>query len=378
MKNNWNMEKSPRSLHYDHFFVAATMLLLGVGLVTLYSGSYAFASRFFGDRYYFILRQGIFAIAGIIGFIVISRVSLERIRALVIPLVVITAILSACAFLPIIGVTKNGASRWIRLGSFTYQPSELVKFVLPLYLAHYLDKKQDKIDSFMSGVFPPVIITSVFFALIYFQNNFSTAVFIAFNALVIFFLAGVKMRFFISATVIMVPVSFLLVLTKEHRLRRVLSFIWPDMDPLGAGYQVRASILTLESGGFLGKGIGQGTRKISSIPEVSSDFLFSAYSEEAGFLGVMLFMALITVFFLRSWNASVKRGDTFGKLLCAGLGTMIISQTLVNLAVISGTVPATGIPLPFFSAGGSSLFTTLLMAGIIANIGKSEEQTLEY
>ena len=280
--------------------------------------------------------------------------------------------LCALTFVPVIGVMKNCASRWIRLGPWTYQPSELVKLVLPLYLAHIFDKKKDSLDSFARGILPPAVVTIIFFILIYLQNNFSMAVFVAVNALVLFFLAGIRMSYFTGTAVMILPVSLLLVLTKDHRLRRVLSFIWPEWEPLGAGYQVRSSILTIRSGGFWGKGIGQGTRKIASVPEIQSDFIFASYAEEAGFIGIILFVALIAVFTMRVFAAALKTADTFKRLLAIGLGTTILSQTLINIAVVSGSIPATGIPLPFFSAGGSSLTTTLVMAGLIAGIGKEE------
>jgi cell division protein FtsW len=352
--------------------VITVLLLTGAGIVTLYSASYAFAERFFHDRWYFISRQAVYALLGIIAFFLASYVPLDKARQISMLLVLITMALCVLTFLPVTGVTKNGASRWIRIGSWTYQPSELVKLVLPLYLAHIFDKKKDNLDSFSSGILPPMVVTILFFTLIYLQNNFSTAIFIVMNAFVLFFLAGVKMSYFAGEAVMVIPVSFLLIFTKEHRLRRVLSFIWPDWEPLGAGYQVRSAIQTIQSGGFWGKGIGLGTRKIASVPEIQSDFIFAAYAEEAGFIGVVLFLVLIAVFFLRALDGALKTTDMFKRLLAAGLGTTIVSQTLVNIAVVSGTIPTTGIPLPFFSAGGSSLLTTLIMAGFVANAGKSE------
>jgi cell division protein FtsW len=368
------MEKPANAIrpHYDHWYVITVFLLAGVGIATLYSASYAFAERFFRDRWYFISRQAVYALVGFIAFFIVSWLPLEKIRRVVMPLVLITMFLCVLTFVPVIGVMKNGAARWIRIGSWTYQPSELVKLVLPLYLAHIFDKKKDSLDSSVRGIIPPAVVTVIFFVLIYLQNNFSMAVFITANALVIFFLAGIKMSYFVGTAVMIMPVSLLLILTREHRLRRVLSFIWPEWEPLGAGYQVRSSILTIRSGGFWGKGIGQGTRKIASVPEVQSDFIFASYAEEAGFIGIILFVALIAVFITRVIAAALKTDDTFKRLLAAGLGTTILSQTIVNIAVVSGTVPATGIPLPFFSAGGSALTTMLVMAGLIANIGKEE------
>jgi cell division protein FtsW len=248
-----------------------------------------------------------------------------------------------------------------------------VKLVLPLYLAHIFDKKRDAIDSFGSGVLPPVLITALFFMLIYLQNNFSTAVFIAVNALVVFFLAGVKLRYFFAAIVMLLPLSSLLILTKEHRLRRLISFIWPDWEPQGAGYQVRSSLLTITSGGFWGKGIGQGTRKIASVPEIHSDFIFSSFAEEAGFLGILLFFLLFAVFAVRGYGGGLRADSLFKRLLACGLVTVIVSQALLNIAVVSGSLPATGIPLPFFSAGGSSLATSLVMAGLIVNVSRQKE-----
>jgi cell division protein FtsW len=369
----FDVEKTGGVFRSDHFFSASVLLLTGLGLVTLYSSSYAFGERFFGDGHYFIIRQAALGAAGLVLFFAASHVRLERLRSWIKFLVLGAAVLCLLTFVPGIGVAKNGAARWIRLGPWTYQPSEMVKFILPLYLAHIFDKKQDSLNSFGSGILPPILVTALFFVLIYMQNNFSTAVFIVLNALVVFFLAGVKLRFFFAAIVMLLPLSSLLVLTKEHRVRRLMSFIWPEWEPQGAGYQVRSSLLTISSGGFWGKGIGQGTRKIASVPEIHSDFIFSSFAEESGFLGVFLVFILFAVFAYRGYRAGLKSKPLFKRLFACSLVTMILSQTLLNVAVVSGLLPATGIPLPFFSAGGSSLATTLLAAGFILNVSRQEE-----
>ena len=364
-----------------HLFYICIILLLGIGVVTLYSSSYAFARRFFNDGNYFIVRQAVFAAAGIVLFVIFSRINLKTLRKYVMPLMGIAAFLCALTMIPGIGVERYGASRWIEIGAVSYQPSEMVKFVLPLYLAHLLDKKAENLDNFYSGVLPPVLVTGLFFALIYMQNNFSTAVFITFNALVIFYLAGMRYRYFFAAVAMIVPVSALLVFTKEHRVRRLVSFIKPEWDPLGAGFQVNASREAIISGGFWGKGIGEGTRKVASIPEIHSDFIFSAYAEETGFIGILLFFAMFTAFAVLGYRAAWRSETVFGRLLAAGLTTMIVSQAMLNIAVVSGALPATGIPLPFFSAGGSSLATTLVCAGLIANVarkGASSSEQIVY
>jgi cell division protein FtsW len=238
------------------------------------------------------------------------------------------------------------------------------------------DKKGDDIDKFSKGILPPVLVTTLFAFLIYLQNNFSTAMFIVLNALIIFYFAGVKFRYFFSAGVIFTPISAILILIKEHRFRRVMSFFFPELDPLGAGYQVKSSVLSVSSGGFWGKGLGQGTRKIASVPEIHSDFIFSAFAEESGYLGILLFMLLFAIFAFRGYSSALGNEKAFPRLLGLGLVTMIITQALLNVAVVAGAVPATGVPLPFFSAGGSSLATTLFMAGLIVNISKTRSVPL--
>jgi len=354
-----------------HLFYICVILLLGTGLVTLYSASYSFAVRFFNNGNYFFYRQLGFAAAGLFFFIFFSRINLGVTRKMIMFFLLLSAALCILTRVPGIGVERYGASRWIEIGPFSYQPSEMVKFALPLYLAHLLDKKTGNIDNFYSGVLPPVLVTGLFFSLIYVQNNFSTAVFIVFNALVIFFLAGMRYRYFLAAIAMIIPVSALLVFTKEHRVRRLVSFFKPEWDPLGAGFQVYASRDAIISGGLLGKGIGEGTKKISSIPEIHSDFIFSAYAEETGFAGILLFFTMFTAFAVLGYGAAWRSSSVFGRLLAASLTTMIVSQALLNVAVVSGALPATGIPLPFFSAGGSSLVTTLACCGLIANVART-------
>ena len=361
----------------DHLLIASVILLTGVGLVTLYSASFAFSERVKDNGLYFFMRQLVLGSVGMILFIGGMLIPLKFLRRLVKPLIIGCLLLCCLTFIPGIGVTKNGAARWIAIGSWTYQPSELVKLVLPIYLAHIFDKKGEDKNNFVKGILPPVMVTTLFSFLIYLQNNFSTALFVAFNALLIFYFAGIKFRYFFSAIFILLPISTLLVLTKEHRLNRVLSFLVPDYDPQGAGFQVRASLRSIASGGFWGKGLGQGTRKIASVPEIHSDFIFASYAEEAGFLGIILFMALFIFFAARGYLGAVKSRKTFNRLLGMGLVTMIFSQTLLNLAIAAGTAPVTGLPLPFFSAGGSSLATTLLAAGLIVNVSNSRNEQEE-
>jgi cell division protein FtsW len=375
MADQFSPERPVQRVTPDHILIASVVVLLGIGLVTLYSASTSFGLRFMGDRFYFISRQLIYGGVGVVLFIVASIIPLKLVRTLIPFGVGFAVFLCILTFIPHIGMSKNGAARWISIGGFSYQPSELVKLILPLYRAHIFDKKQAQIDSFAKGVLPPTLITTLFFLLIYMQNNFSTAVFVTVNALIMFYMAGVKFRYFFGAAVILAPICALLVFTSSHRLLRVITFFWPEDDPLGAAYQVRSSILSIGAGGIWGRGLGQGVRKISSVPEIQSDFIFSAYTEEMGFAGVLLFYLMFLLFAVRGYRTALEQGDAFKRLLAFGLVTVVASQALINIAVASGTLPVTGIPLPFFSAGGSSLATTLVIAGLIVNVSRFKKDT---
>ena len=370
----FNVEKAGRTRYVDHILVASIFFLIGLGIVTLYSSSYTYAQRFFNNGLYLVIRQSIFMGIGMVVFFIVSRINLDMLRNWSLPgfFIILAAILCLFPHIPGIGVTRNGAPRWFRIGNETFQPSEMVKLVLPLYLAHIFDKKKEQLNTLTKGILPPFFVTLLFIILIALQNNFSTATFIAFNAILIFYLAGVKWCYFISGFFLFFPFALLLILTGEHRLRRVISFLFPSWDPHGAGYHIRASIMTITSGGFWGRGIGSGTRKVSSVPEIQSDFIFAGFAEETGFLGIFLFFLLFGIFVIRGYRASVRAPDVYRRLLAFGLVTEITSQTLANIAVVSGLIPVTGIPLPFFSAGGSSLLATFVAAGVIVNVSRSK------
>ncbi len=369
----FSIERIKTARPADPILIISVILLIGIGLVSLYSASTAFAGRFFDDANYFIRKQIVLGLVGLFLMFIASYIDLSFVRKLIKPLIVFSFVLSILTFIPGIGMTKNGAARWIQIAGNSYQPSELVKIALPLYLAHMFSKKEDRLDDASSSVIPPAIITSVFCLIVYFQNDFSSSAFLAFNALALFYLAGIKIRHFLAIAGLFLPLGLLLVFTKDHRLQRVLSFISPEYDPQGAGFQVRSSLEALASGGLWGKGLGRGTRKIASVPEIHSDFILTAFGEESGFVGVMLCFALFAVFTVRGFRTGSRSGDSFKRLLALGLTIMLASQALLNAAVVVGAVPATGIPLPFFSAGGSSLATSMVMIGLLVNISRDTD-----
>ncbi|MEJ5189004.1 MAG: putative peptidoglycan glycosyltransferase FtsW [Breznakiellaceae bacterium] len=365
-----SMEWTRKKQGVDPLLVSTIIIFLGVGLVTLYGASYGAGEYFYKDGYYFIHRQLLFAGAGLVFFVLLSLLNLEIIRQWVKPLVIFSFILCVLPFIPGIGVVKNGAARWIRLGPVGFQPSELVKLVIPLYLAHILDKKQDRLDDVFSVLLPPLIILSLFFVIIYLQNNFSTASFIVLNGLLLLFLGGIRLRHFLGLAVIVAPVAVFMVITKEYRLQRVMSFLQPEWDPLGASFQIRSSLATIRSGGILGKGLGASMRDPINVPEIHSDFIFASFARDTGLVGVALFFILVLIFLVRASQIAFDGMNPFSRLLALGITTTLVTQIILNVAVVSATIPATGVPLPFFSAGGSSLFVTLGSCGILVNVSR--------
>lgn len=369
-RNVFSAERNKTPEKFDIPFLLLVMIFCGIGMITLYSGSLSYAERLFDDPLYFIRRQSINLGIGFVGMLLLSVINLDSLRKHLPKIIIATLISCVLPFVPGIGISKNGASRWIGFGSASFQPSELVKLVLVFYLANLFAKKYDRLNEPDVSVFPAAIMSLFFVFLIYIQNDFSKALFILIVALTMFFIAGVDLRWFGKLCVIAIPFVALMILTKEYRVIRIMSFFQPDNDPLGAGYQVNAALEAFREGGFWGRGIGNGIKKISSIPEVQSDFIFAVWGEEMGFLGIVGYFILLLSFSVRGFYVSLRCSDRFRSLLGFGCTTTILLQSLMNCGVVVRFFPVTGIPLPFFSAGGSSLLITLCLCGLIINVSR--------
>lgn len=369
-KNRFIAERNKTPEKFDIPFVLMTFLLCGIGMITLYSGSLAYAERLFDDPLYFVKRQGINMAVGFAALLLLSTVNLEVIRRHLPKLVIFALVLSVLPFLPWIGITKNGAPRWFGIGGMQFQPSEFVKLMLVVYLANLFEKKHDRLDEPRVSIYPAAIMTFVFVFFVYIQNDFSKSVFILIIALIMFYVAGVNLKWFLLFCLVCLPFVALMVLTKEYRVERVISFFQPERDPLGAGYQVNAALDALREGGFWGRGLGNGIRKIASIPEVQSDFIFAVWSEEMGFFGVCAYFVLLVSFSVRGFLVSLACRERFRSLLGFGCTSVIFLQSLINCGVVVRFFPATGMPLPFFSSGGSSLLITLCLCGLIINVSR--------
>jgi cell division protein FtsW len=243
----------------------------------------------------------------------------------------------------------------------------MVKFTVVLYVARIMSKKEHRLDDFANAVLPPLLLVSMFTALIYLQNDFSTAAFVLLISLIMLFVAGVRIIHFSFLFVTIVPILGMLLFTREHRVKRLLAFLDPFNDPSGTGYQVIAARSALGRGSLMGGGMGMGTKKLGGLPEAHSDFVFAVFGEEAGFIGVLFVLALFIAFSVRGYITAfrIREKSSFGFYLVFGLTSAILYQAMLNMAVVSGLVPATGLPLPLFSNGGSSVLVTMLMCGII-------------
>lgn len=374
MSAGFEIERTYTGRNGDLALLAASALLFGTGLAALYSASYGYALSLQKSGAHFLVRQLGYAPLALLVFLACAFIPPERLKALVKPLTLLALAALVLPFIPGIGVSRNGATRWIGIGGRTFQPSQIFRIALVLYLAYIFSKKSDRIGDVVNSALPPLMITSLGAVLIFLQNDFSSAVILVLVAAALFWAAEVPLRFFAALGTILFPLTALSVLTSDFRLRRIIGFLYPGYEPTALGYQVSGSLRAIRAGGFWGKGLGLGTLKLTSIPEVQSDFIFSAFAEETGFLGVLIFLGLWGFFLWRGYRTAFRNEDRFRSYLAFGLTTSLGIQVLVNIAVASGVLPATGIALPFYSSGGSSLLEAAATCGLLFNLSRGMER----
>jgi len=357
----------------DALLLLILVVTLGVGISVLFSASTYYAQRMFQDPYYLFKRQLLWIVLGSMAGVSASQIPITTVRRAA-PIVVASAlILTVLTFVPGIGRPIMGARRWLFVFGQSLQPSELVKFSIVLYLAAIFSKKQDRINDPLNSLLPPLLVVSLFVTLIYLQNDFSTAFFILLIALAMFLIAQVRVLFFLLLSLLFVPLGGMLLFSKAHRVRRLMAFLNPLADPSGSGYQVIAAQSAFISGGFWGRGLGKGVKKLGGLPEAHSDFIYAVVGEETGFLGALFVLLLFLVLAWRGYSLAMKGKDSFTRYLAFGITSTITLQALLNIAVVTGLVPATGIPLPFFSSGGSSMLLSLTMGGLLFNLSRQPE-----
>ena len=363
----------------DIWLLVSILLLWGLGMFTALVCSQGYAARFFNnDAYYFVKRQLICSAAGAVLFFMFLLLDMESIKKLVIVIVLFTLVLCICTFIKPLSVEKNGARRWIKLPlNFTFQPSELVKFTVVLYLASYFDKLNEDVSG-EKDVMPCVGIFLSMVGLVLFQKDFSTSTFILLIGILMFFVAGVKLRWVFPFLLIAIPIVIIVIASEQYRIERIIGFLKPSEGGQSFNYQANASKAAISAGGFWGVGIGRNLSKLNSIPEVQADYIFAGWTEAMGYIGVIIYLLLLVFFAWRGYKAAFSCPDRFAAYASFGCVSIIFMQSLVNCMVVCGLLPPTGIPLPFFSVGGSSIIISLAMCGFILNSSRCQEKTVDY
>lgn len=359
----------PHSL--DKPLLAITFILLASGLVILGSASIAISQKDFGTISYYTLRQLAFgACVGIAAFLITYRIPYRYWKKLAVPLMILSFGLLAAVFVPELSYSWGGARRWLHLGIFSFQPSEILKFAFVAYLAAWLDARRKEVGSVSYGMIPFAIMLGIIGIFLIMQPDLGTLGIIVLTAGVLYLLGGGKISQMGMLFIFGLALFYLLVQIAPYRLNRVLVFLNPDLEPQGIGYQINQAFIAIGSGGFFGRGFGQSIQKYHYLPEPMGDSIFAIFAEELGFIGVFLLIAGFLFFYWRAMLIAHRAPDMFGKLLAAGISTSIIIQVFVNMAAISGLVPLTGVALPFISYGSTSLAITLASVGVLLNISK--------
>ena len=358
-----------RKLKSDKLLFTATLLLVCTGIVMVYSASAVMAMQRFQTPYMFLLKQVAWALIGLAALPIVMRVDYRNYRQ---PVVIWTALgivglaLVAVLFAPRV----NGATRWIILGPLGIQPSELAKIAVILFMAALLERRMERIDEVGYSLLPIGMVLGAVVGLVLAEPDLGTAACIVMIAAMMVFAAGISYRYVIGLVLGSVPVIYLLVFTSAYRKRRVTAFLDPWADPLGDGWQMIQSMIAIGTGGVFGRGLMGGVQKLFYLPEPHNDFIYSVIGEELGLIGTTLVLACFCVIAWRGLRTAVRAPDRFGAFLAIGLTTMVAFQAFFNISVVLGLLPPKGIPLPFVSAGGSSLLINLVGMGILLNVSQ--------
>ena len=355
---------------YDKLLLIAVILICIFGIIMIYSASSIWAEYKYNDPFKFVKAQSIFFIIGLLFIFILSKFNIDILYKKANLILLICFILLVLVLIPGIGTIRNGSRSWFGIGSLGIQPSEFAKIGLIIFVAKYLANNQKNVKDIKKGVLPILLVIGVFFALIILEPDFGTAMVIVLTLIVMIFISGVKLSFFIKIGILGLLGIVGLIIVAPYRMERIISFLNPWVDPLGSGYQIIQSLYAIGPGGLLGQGFLNSHQKQFYLPEPQTDFIFSIISEEFGFLGILIVTSFIAFIFYRIIKIALKENNLFKKYLAFGLGFGIIIQSLLNIAVVIGLIPVTGVTLPFLSYGGSSLLISMISIGIILNISK--------
>ena len=343
------------------------------GLVMIYSASYVWAEYKFNNPFKFVINQGVFFIIGVIFMMIISRFDYKVYYEKSNLFFIICLILLILVIIPGVGSVRNGSRSWFGIGSFGIQPSEFTKLALIIFVSKYLVNNERLICDVKRGVLPILGVLFLVFGLIMLQPDFGTGMIIVMSIIGLLFVGGVDFKFFLKIGVVGIIGIVGLIIAAPYRLKRILSFLNPWEDPLGSGFQIIQSLYAIGPGGLFGYGFLNSRQKHFYLPEPQTDFIFSIISEEFGFVGILIVSILFLVIIYSGFKISKRSNDLFGKYLAFGITFQLAFQAILNLMVVVGLIPVTGVTLPFLSYGGSSLLITLCSIGILLNISRCQK-----
>lgn len=349
-----------------------SFILIGIGIAMSYSASAIFAERVFGDSLYFLKRQLLWCCLGFFIMMVVQHIDYRYYQHYTRIMLLFTMVTLILVLIPGIGITVKGSSRWLGYSPLQFQPSELVKLFVVIYFAKVFSYDNHREINVLQLLLP-LLVVGIFFLLIMLQPDFGTAINLAIISVVLLFVSGFPLMYMIGLALLSVPMFYLLIYQVEYRRQRILAFFDPWSDRFGKGYHIIQSFIAFKLGGMLGAGLGSGTQKIKRLPEPHTDFIYAVIAEEAGLLGTFSILILYLLFFYFGVKIALKAPDEYGRLLAMGLTLLITVQAFLNISVVIGLLPTTGIPLPFISYGGSSLLVNMMATGILLNISKYRE-----
>lgn len=369
--NSTNSSYALRS-HYDRTLLAAVLMLVVVSVVMVYSSSSVVALTSYDDSAFFMKRQLLWALVGLGCMAITMHIDHKLLsdQRVVIALLVIALLLLVLTLVPGIGKMVNGSRRWLRYSFISFQPSELAKFVLVIYMSYYIAKKQERIRDFLNGLVPAYVVCAVFLALVIVQPDFGTTMTMACVSGILLFIGGARLTHLGGTVLAAAPFVYFAVAQSAYRQRRIFSFLDPWADPQGAGHQIIQSFLAFGSGGIFGRGLGEGRQKLLFLPERHSDFIYAVIGEELGLIGALAVLVLFLIILWRGVRIGLRSSDQFSRLLALGITFLICMQGMINMAVVTGLLPTKGIALPLVSYGGSSLVITMAAMGVLLNISK--------
>ena len=353
---------------FDFILLFAALVLVAIGIVMVYSTSAIIAGDRFGDPYFFLRRQAVYATIGFVLMILASLFPYEKLKRFAYPIFVVSVLFLIAVLVPGIGHRSGGAMRWLKIQTFSFQPSEFAKLGLVIFLAYLLAKKEEKIRSFSFGFLPPVLLSGLVIALVMIEPDFGAAFFLTAMVFLLLFVSGARVIYIAGALFMAIPVAYALLMNVGYRHKRLLSFIRPWDDPSGTSFQIIQSFLSFGSGGFFGLGLGEGKQKLFFLPAPHTDFIFSIIGEELGLVGAMVVVLLFFILTLRGVQIGLSLEDRFGAYLALGITLMISLQAAINMGVVLGLLPTKGLTLPFVSYGGTSLIVNLIGVGILLHL----------